>query len=129
VELSGSGRVGSYLDEGEPVNPVRCSFYVRTPDGDGFRYDPVDAGGPNGDLPTTYPPAIGDLISLKGGMYDVLKGGMYEVVARQWMHASLGSFDWPYGPEPKVGPMLNLIVVPAVGVFRDEVPPTEEDDE
>jgi hypothetical protein len=102
------------------VNPVRCSFYVRVPEGDGFRYDPVEADAPNGVLPTPYPPSPGDLI--------FIHGGVYEVIVRQWLHASWGSYDWPHvQAEPQDGPMMDIIVTPAEGVFRDEVSPPDDD--
>ena len=68
---------------------------------------------PNGMLPTPWPPSIGDIV--------YLPGGMHEVVARQWVYASWGSMDWPHHEtQPLTGPLLDIIVVPAEGVFRDE---------
>ncbi|WP_435244935.1 hypothetical protein [Streptomyces tendae] len=76
---------------------------------------------------TPYPPAVGDLIYL----WDTGKreGGTYEVLARQWLHSSYGSTDWPAGEQrPLEGPLLDVVVQPAVGVFRDEAPVSDGED-
>jgi hypothetical protein len=40
-----------------------------------------------------------------------------------WSYAAFGSVVWPYGKsEPAEGPMLDIIVEPAEGVYRDEAP-------
>lgn len=108
---------------------VRCRFYVKVTTEGGWHYDPVHISGPEGDgaLYTTHTPAAGDLIWLWDSL--AKQGGMYEVVLRQWMHASHGSTNWPYGePVAQIGPELILVVVLADGAFRDEVERPEEAD-
>ncbi|WAZ20194.1 hypothetical protein STRCI_001293 [Streptomyces cinnabarinus] len=113
------------------MRPVVCSFHIRTPAEVGqFRYDHVNIGSPHGDgkLHTPYPPQVGDLIHLWDPFEK--KGGTFEVLARQWLHSSYGSTNWPVlAQQPTVGPLLDLIVQPAEGVFRNEAPHTEEDDD
>ncbi|MGW1961782.1 hypothetical protein ACWCPD_16075 [Streptomyces sp. NPDC001935] len=112
------------------AHPVECSFAIRTPaENDQFTYERVNIGSRHGDgkLHTFYPPAVGDLIHL----WDTVKqkGGMFAVLARQWLHSSYGSTNWPVLEEqPTVGPLLELVVEPAEGVFRNEAPLREEDD-
>lgn len=102
------------------ANP-RCSFYVRYPEGEGWRYESVVMNTPTSYLVTENPPAIGDLIFLSGKGQDDIQG-YFEVVGRSWLHSSWGSVNWPYGkPESQVGPMLDLIVEPSPGLFVDEV--------
>lgn len=102
---------------------VRCSFAVRVAVDGGYRYDRVSLGGYHGDgsLHTEHPPVAGDVIHL----WSANEGdprGTFVVVARQWSHPSWGSFNWPHiETRPKVGPMLDVIVEPAEGVYRNEV--------
>jgi len=110
----------------------RVRYAVRYPAGDGrWRYEPVDIAHPDGSgfIPVEHPPAVGDLINL----YDrsraarklpPLEGGpVFRVLARLWVHSSWGSADWPYGErEPRSGPLLDIIVEPADGPYRDEAP-------
>lgn len=108
---------------------VRCGVYVRTATEGGYHYDKISISSPGGigELPTSHPPAVGDLI----WCYDEFskQSGVYEVVTRQWMHAQHGSDHWPYGePVAQVGPELTIIVMPAQGAFRDEVERPEEAD-
>lgn len=112
--------------------PVTCSFYIRTPAENGqFYYDPVNVGSPHadGNLHTPNVPQVGDLLHL----WDRSKkqGGKYEVIARQWLHSSYGSTNWPVlEPQPTVGTALELVVVPAEDIFRNQVlRPEEEDDD
>jgi hypothetical protein len=114
------------------MKPVECSFYIRTPaEGGQFYYDHVDVSSPHHDgrMHTPYPPQVGDLINL----WDSIKkqGGQFEVIARQWLHSSYGSTNWPLlEPQPTVGPLLGLIVEPAEGAFRDQVVrPDDEENE
>jgi hypothetical protein len=105
----------------------RCKFAVRYPAGDGkWRYQSVIVAGYDSSAfaPMRYPPAPGDLISLWDQFRGRLEGGpVFQVVARMWMHSSYGSADWPYGkPEPQSGPLLDIIVEPAEGAYRDETP-------
>jgi hypothetical protein len=112
----------------------RCQFAVRYPAGDGkWRYQPVDIASPGGGafVPMTWPPVVGDLISLwDRGKYQPEGGPLFRVVDRGWMHASWGSADWPYGEsEPRTGPLVDIIVEPASqGVYRDETPICAEAD-
>ena len=113
------------------MKPVVCSFYIRTPTDNGqFHYEPINVGSPHGDgkLHTPYPPHVGDLIH----PWDPFKkaGGTFEVLARQWLHSSYGSTNWPpLEPQPIVGPLLELIVETAEGVFRDQTPQPNDEDE
>ena len=112
------------------MTPVRCQFHVRTPADGGWYYDHVRIAGPesDGDLHTTYPPAVGDLIFL----WDAFKrsGGRFRVVGRDWLHAGWGSTYWPYTErQSTVGPELQLIVEPADGLFVDQVLRPEDEDE
>ncbi|MFD1656974.1 hypothetical protein ACFSL4_01670 [Streptomyces caeni] len=114
------------------MKPVVCSFYIRTPAGDSqFHYDPVNISSPHHDskMHTPYPPQVGDLIHL----WDFVKkqGGTYQVIARQWLHSSYGSTNWPVlEQQPTVGPLLELIVESAEGVFREQaLRPDDEDGE
>jgi hypothetical protein len=100
----------------------RCSFHVKAPTADGkFTYAALTLNSSRGDsyLVTAYPPLVGDLISL----YDPYAklGGVFRVVDRMWMHSSFGSIDWPYGQDrPSTGPLLDIIVVAAEGMYVDE---------
>lgn len=97
---------------------VRCSFYIRTPSAahpDMWDYTSVDLGTPSHTLDTFHPPQVGDRIALGAPMF--------EVVARDWMHPQHGSGAWPYRElYPVVGPMMQVIVVPAEGLFVDQAP-------
>ncbi|MFE2469742.1 hypothetical protein [Streptomyces mirabilis] len=106
-----------------------CSYYIRTPaDGGQFYYDRVNVSSPHhdGKMHTPYPPSTGDLIHL----WDTVakKGGTFTVLARQWMHSSYGSTNWPLlEQQPTVGPLLELIVEPVEDVFRYQA--LRQDDE
>jgi hypothetical protein len=104
----------------------RTSFHERIPVEGGYRYRKISINNRQGDtcLHTPHPPAVGDLIQL----WDATerRGGMYQVVARQWLHSSYGSMDWPTGQsDSSVGPLLDIVVEAAEGVFRDEAPSEE----
>ena len=105
----------------------RCHFAVRYPAGEGkWRYQPISIAGPGGGytLDTAWVPQPGDLISLwdRSGDRPQPDGGpVFRVVDRLWSHASWGSANWPYGKnEPQEGPMVDIIVEPAEGPYRDE---------
>jgi hypothetical protein len=110
----------------------QCSFHVRTPAGTEpptYHYDTVyvrgKGHGQTGTLVTPYPPAIGDLIFLHDEMG--AHTGTHRVVDRAWSHSTYGSANWPVGTKwPSVGPILNIIVVPEPGPFRDEADRAEE---
>ncbi|MER6832680.1 hypothetical protein ABT320_01600 [Streptomyces cellulosae] len=107
-------------DTGYPA--PRCQFYERVKVKGGFRYDLINVSGPNGfdRFVTPHPPAVGDLISLWDAHRE--RGGVYRVVDRAWHHSSYGSTDWPYGSQaPKRGPLLDIVVEAAGGLFVDEV--------
>jgi hypothetical protein len=80
--------------------------------------------GPHGHLLTDHPPAIGDLINLRGSTVDpdddenMLKfSGSFRVLDRRWSPASYGSQVWPYG-ERQTGPeWLDIMVEPAAEFF------------
>lgn len=111
----------------------QCSFYVRKQVTDGppaYRYDHVylrgGKFGQGGRLDTPHPPAVGDLIFLhdEGGPHT----GNHRVVERAWGHASYGSKIWPHGtPRPTAGPLLDIIVVPDAGPFRNEAAEPDEE--
>lgn len=113
---------------------VRCSFaervYVagslRTTGG--FRYTRISRGGPGGDdfLHTDHPPDVGDHIFLWDQSEDGPRGN-FVVIERSWTHSAFGSADWPRTePRPTVGPMLDIIVEKAEGMYRDEPVPRDE---
>ncbi|WP_329214848.1 hypothetical protein OG352_05335 [Streptomyces sp. NBC_01485] len=112
------------------MKPIVCSFYIRTPAEQGqFHYEPVNVSSPHydGKMHTLYAPAVGDLIHL----WDTTKkqGGTFEVLARHWLHSSYGSTSWPVlEQQPTVGPLLDLIVQAAEGVFRDQAPLPDEEE-
>ncbi|MFF4689851.1 hypothetical protein [Streptomyces sp. NPDC001307] len=77
---------------------------------------------------TPYPPQVGDLVHLWDAIEQ--RGGMHEVLARQWLHSSYGLVNWPLlEKQPTVGPLLELIVEPAEGVFRDQAPRPDDEEE
>jgi hypothetical protein len=123
------------LDTTKPVlHPAAlavCHFYVRTPAGDGqFTYEPItlDSASGDGRLRTAHPPLPGDLILLSDSHSK--KGGIFRVLERCWYHASYLSTYWPVlEPLPVEGPGMDIIVEPAEGLFRDEAPSADEDDE
>lgn len=105
----------------------RCAFHVRTTVSDGppptYHYEQVHLSGwdHDGRLHTPHPPQVGDLIFL----WDDLKknGGYYRVIERSWLHAAYGSTDWPHAEmSPKKGPLVDIVVEPAEGIFRGEAP-------
>jgi hypothetical protein len=94
----------------------RCSFYNRTPAEGGYRYDRIEVRGPRGDDKLHVPaaPLVGDRIFLTNDLYVVL--------ARQFAYASWGSHDWPLVELHALhGPLVDLIVEPASGLFVDEI--------
>jgi hypothetical protein len=78
-----------------------------------------------GRLDTSWPPAVGDLISLQDFRQEheeVPFGHVYRVVGRHWVHPQYGTRDWPSDqPEPDESPMLDIIVELASGPFRNEI--------
>jgi hypothetical protein len=110
------------------TDDVRCNFYRRVPADVGlWRYDHINLSGPHGDtfLHTLHPPLVGDFISLWD--FTTKTSGVYRIVERSWQHSSWGSANWPYGAtRPHVGPILDIIVETAKGVFRDEAPSEDE---
>lgn len=119
------------IDTKKPEPLVRCQFYARTPAGAGqFRYERINVDDPDhpGFLMTPYPPAPGDLIYLADR--DGQTHGTYTVVARSWGHTAYGSADWPQlTARPRSGPWLDIAVEPAPGLFADEAPGTDADEE
>ncbi|GIL29163.1 hypothetical protein [Actinocatenispora comari] len=80
----------------------------------------MDSREGDGALPTPYPPAVGDLIWLTDRFTG--SGAVYRVLERQWMHAGYGSMSWRAGTAaPAEGPMLEIVVEAAGGLFLDEV--------
>jgi hypothetical protein len=110
------------------TQPIHCAFFVRTPAGDAqYRYRGVmvPGFGGAGRLDTCWPPAVGDLISLRDfrqERQDVPFGHVYRVIERHWVHPQYGTRDWPSDqPAPDEGPMLDIIVEITNGPFRNEI--------
>lgn len=105
----------------EPYPMPRCTFYTRTPVGDGSacRYKTIRVSGwsGEGDVCTPHPPAVGDFVSLSGSTY--------RVVERAWVFPVYGSAAWPSGPTPLEGSWLQIMLETAEGLFRDEAPSWE----
>lgn len=107
-------------------------FAVRFPAGSGtWRYEHISVANPGGQdvIALEYPPAIGDLISVwdsdraRRQLPQPEGGPMYRVLDRWWTHSSWGSADWPYGEQmPRSGPLLEIILEPAEGLYRNEAP-------
>ena len=100
-------------------------FAIRYPAGDGtWRYVSVVQ---STYVSTAFPPlqhvpAVGDLVSLYDQSNEEARG-IFRVLERMWMYSSYGSADWPYGQrEPSTGPLVDVIVEPADGPYRDEAP-------
>jgi hypothetical protein len=115
------------------AQPVVCHFYIRTLAGDNncryWRYTLVGQDAPPGDAWVTWwPPAAGDLVTLFGHGGEALPGGpAFRVLERSWSHPAHGSVNWPPGKdEPDRGPILDIVVAAAEGLFRDE---TDEEPE
>jgi len=100
---------------------VDCKFIVQVANGRKFTYEPIDIKGPlhNGALRTATPPLVGDFI----GLTDRNKkhSGVFKVLARQWMHSSYGSYNWPMTEvESNMPPVLEIVVQKAVGHITDD---------
>jgi hypothetical protein len=109
---------------------ARVTFSVRRPTPDNhWEYERISPGSPYGSgfIPMNFPPAVGDLIILQDEHRDIEGGPVFQVVARQWATSNYGSPSWPYTfPEPKEGPLLDIVVEPAdEGSFRNEKPEDE----
>lgn len=99
---------------------VCCWFYIRHDGADPERlYVAGFEGGSN--WLTDHPPVVGDLIRLFGTVSvgedepERKVGGVWRVVEREWMPASYGSVNWPYGQPQQVAPlMLAVSIEPAV---------------
>jgi hypothetical protein len=114
------------------VPPVRCDFVVRRPTPDNkWRYERLYFQSYYGNtfLPLAHPPAVGDLIVLQPQPAPAYQAGgpVFRVLERMWTHAMYGSPDWPYGDDrPRTGPLLDIIVEQADGLYRDEAVAEEE---
>ena len=105
---------------------LRVKFAVRYPAGDGkWRYVSVmipSYEGSGSYAPLEQLPAVGDLVYL----YDMDTNGprgIFRVLDRAFMWSSYGSVDWPHGePRPRSGPLVDIIVEPSEGAYRDETP-------
>ncbi|MFI7467505.1 hypothetical protein [Nonomuraea sp. NPDC049646] len=93
---------------------VSCRFYLRQSASGGYTYTGLGDGlDGSGALPTTHPPAVGDLVALGGGVY--------RVVDRLWVYPVYGSQYWPAAG--LVGPLgVTVLVEAADGLFVQEVP-------
>lgn len=104
----------------KPTPGARVAFHIRQATPKGYTYESVHIR-PDGRLDTPYPPAVGDLVHLPGYRTS------HKVISRAWSYPQYGSAAWPYGARPTDGPLLDLIVEPAIGPFTDDV--TESEDE
>jgi hypothetical protein len=104
----------------------RCRFMARYPAGGGkwlFRHIDMLTPEGGGRPLLEHPPAPGDLIALQGAARDEPGGPVFRVIDRMWVHPAYGSGSWPFGsPVPQQGPMLEIIVEPAEGLYADETP-------
>jgi hypothetical protein len=106
----------------------RVKFSVRRPaPGGQWHYETLYFQSRQGNtiLPLEYPPAVGDLIVLQLQPAPAYQAGgpVFRVLERMWVHAMYGSPDWRYGEDgPRTGPLLDIIVEPAEGLYRDEAP-------
>jgi hypothetical protein len=115
----------------------QVAFKVRYPAGDGlYRFEWVDIHTPGGagHHPMEHPPLIGDLVILPtrrpGGEPPLEGGPVFRVIDRMWGHSEYGSAHWPYGANsPVAGPLLEIIVEPARGLYADQAPLPPEDEE
>lgn len=116
---------------------VSCSFRERITIAvadDPYLFVYIDFDGPFGDghLRTFHPPAVGD--RFHGGQVNAPNGwaemGEFRVIDRRWSWAQYGSQNWPYGPRPSTGPLLELICERTEGLFAGEadVPDDDEDE-
>lgn len=106
----------------------RCSFKVRVPAGDGrYRFETVEQHSYfGGTMPLQHPPATGVLVTLydiRGEGFQPDGGPVFRVIDQMWSHPAYGSGGWPYGmQEPREGPLVDIIVEPAAGLYADETP-------
>lgn len=108
---------------------ARVTFSVRRPTPDNhWDYQRISPDSPYGSgfVPMNFPPVVGDLIILQDAHREVEGGPVFQVIGRQWAHSNYGSPSWPHNaPEPREGPLLNIVVEPAEGIFRNERPENE----
>ena len=111
----------------------RCGFYLRTVVTDGplaYHYEPLDLHhyGHRG-LATFHPPLVGDLIDLDTREPNgKICTATYKVIERCWRHVTYGSMYWPHHlPNPVEGPILEVVVECAEGLFRHEAPEKPEE--
>lgn len=104
------------------MNKVRCMFYLRIDDGNGaFHYNQieVDSWNRDGALHTEHPPLKDDILWLVDRVSR--KRHTVRVLERSWAHNQYGSANWPVTEtEPMMPDILDILVVPAEGMFRNE---------
>jgi hypothetical protein len=110
-----------------PPLDATCWFYVRTPvpGKTTFRYEMVHQYTYGTDSwNTVHVPAAGDLVSFRDDGHT----GVYRVLARDWMYPAYPSGSWPYSEKyPDHGPIVQIIVEQAEGLFIDQEPEEDED--
>ncbi|MFB7858802.1 hypothetical protein [Rhodococcus qingshengii] len=96
-------------------NIVRCSFYLRTDDGEAYSYDELhnEEEGPSS-LYTSTPPLINDDIYLHHREKETRLP--YKVIKRSW------SYPTPDGIELDIEyPSMAVIVIPSTGPFDPRI--------
>ena len=110
-----------------------CMFYVKsqvTEKPATYRYEPLDVrGGPFGassGLVTPHPPNVGDLVHLNE--VEERRGGTYRVIDVARAYPTYRSQVWRIDNRwPHHGPMISIILVPAVGPFCDEADDVDDE--
>jgi hypothetical protein len=97
---------------------IRVHFYIREQVPGGYTYTSSD------EVLVHIPPSVDDIVALR---IPELNHG--RVVERSWLYAARGSVAWPahlaYQQDPM---MLDVIVEPSTGLFRDEIYNPEDDE-
>ncbi|MCW2929990.1 MAG: hypothetical protein JWM19_952 [Actinomycetia bacterium] len=119
-------------DANPAPRPARCNFCVRYPaPGGKWTFVAIRLANwwSNGAIPLWMPPSVGDLITLHPAHGQELEGGpVYRVVDRMWVTAVYGSGSWPLGKAaPVEGPLMEIIVEPAPGLYADQAPSGDDD--
>lgn len=103
---------------------AEVSWYVRRPAPEGgWYYDHIDVRSPGGSAqPVRFVPAVGDVVTVGGEDPGTGKtSGTFRVIDRTWLYPSWGSMNWPHGQtEPTRGPMVQILMEEARGLFVDE---------
>ena len=115
---------------------VEISWYVRRPAPEGgWYYDNLEVASPLhcSSTPTRHAPTVGDIVTIGGHDPGTgLKSGTFRVLQRTWLYATYRCPNWPIMQyEPNRGPMMQILLEEATGLFIDERtrPEDMEDDE